>query len=363
MRQWLVSLIGEYHWGRAAVVASVLAAAVSWITGSLLALTGVTVVIAVASIAALHRLTADMQFLTKALWPPTPVTMRYEFWCELSERAWETLGLTAEESAAVNGLSSQPIGFVVEKWGRSFTRWRLRAHNPSGLPEQTIDLVDHEGNVVVWQVKLEAGACVELVWHRYTPAGGFETLTLAAFGGRFGGEIDPLGYSAPNSRYTLFEIHLPLDFPRPGSRSRKEFAESTERYRVRGKDAWVVTGSRSPFCDAYRCDAKAKSGFSWYLVREDRRRLFGARVVAIQQQPGDVTTIHIKLVKVGRVHGTLAMVATGPKVHRATADAIEPDTAGRSLPVVGELVTAVFDDDLERAERIWLSEGPLGTNA
>ncbi len=77
-------------------------------------------------------------FLWKFNYPSTPITLVYRFTIRVDEKAWDSIRLTEEERAALVSRKARPAGFIVEGWGRSFTRWRVFTLDAE-RPEQTFD--------------------------------------------------------------------------------------------------------------------------------------------------------------------------------------------------------------------------------
>lgn len=351
----LYRTLDVWMWLCLAAVMACGAAVIGWITSSLLPLTLVALLVALVSLIATQveaqDLAAGSRFLAKLGYPPKPITMMYKFWIELSDRAWDTLQLRSEERATVESHPSQPVGFVVEKWGESLVRWRVQERVSGRVLERTIDHHGRSGYeiVMVWEVKLgaELGAArVELAWRNIA---GREALTFAAFGGRFGGWLGPIGDTEPSPDHTLFRIPMPLDIPSAKTVARKEFDDSMARYRMRGEQAWVAAGedAKRLGCDVYSCDELKGMGFSWCLVRHDLRPSFPARVASVDSAPGtpEVGQILVRLVDTGQMHW-------------AGLEAVEADDKGRNIPACGEWVVVVFDDQLKEADRIWLLGHP-----
>lgn len=352
----LLTIAAKFElWLLGSLVATLGAIVAWWATSSLAPLSVVALVVAFVSSAVLYvkckGLAESAQFLAKLTYPPVPVTLMIEFWLVFTETVWDALGLTPDERAIVKARPTGSIAFVIEQWGKSFTRWRVQERESGRIFEKTIDCHGRSGYdiVPVWEVELgpEIGAAsVELAWRNW---GGEKVLTFAAFGGRFGGWVGPIGDTKPSPEHTLFRIPIPLDIPKGGTMAKQEFDGSMARYRVRGEQAGVAAGddAKRLGCDVYFCDELTGKGFRWCLVRRDCRPKFTAIVLGVQHAAAEeVGALFVRLFQEPRWELSASLAA------------VEPDDAGRTAPQMGDFVLVAFGDNLQEVERIWL----LGTH-
>ena len=267
----------------------------------------------------------------KLTYPATPMTMAFHFTMRLTDRAWDTLKLTPEERAAVDACPTRPAGFIFERWGQSFTRWRIFTLN--GQPSERVeDRYPHDVTIAGYPVEDSP----VWVW-RDTPVHVvLQDRTVLCFAGRYSLMPDATVY---NPERVLFELKLPLNTMHPGARRR--WCTELEQFLVRSEPPGEGAYRRIPGRDLYECRDEGK-GLFWEFAVSDLRPDLVARVTGIDKSwKGEVREL------------TLRFEETGLEVS-ADPLAVEPDDSGRTVPERGETVSLVVDDELT-VERIWLS--------
>jgi hypothetical protein len=267
----------------------------------------------------------------KLTYPATPMTMAFQFTMRLADRAWEALKLNTEERAAVDACPARPAGFVFERWGQSFTRWRIFTLNGQP-PERVEDRYPYEETIAGYPVEDSP------VWlWRDTPVHVvLQDRTVICFAGRYSLMPDATVY---NPERVLFELKLPLNTMHPGQR--RLGCPELEQFFVKSEPPGEGAYRRIQGRDLYECKDEEK-GFFWELLVRDFRPDLIAHVTGIHKSwKGEVHQI------------TLRLDETGLEIP-ADPLAVECDDNGRTLPTQGETVSVVVDDELN-VERIWLS--------
>lgn len=257
---------------------------------------------------------------------------------ELTDRAWDTLGLNNEERAFVDAYPSRPGGFVAEKWGESFTRWQVfERKQGERSPRWTVDAFPQdEGmpHIILWEAPLSdatsaRSARVRLEWIDAGDGG----VRLGVIGGRFG--PDPGTFDEfMRDENILLRLPLPLC---------DGVLASHHSPHLRELNRFLVPGDqypRDPGLDIYARSDPDK-GFEWTLSRYDFRPLLWGSVTRIgTNDAGALADLRIRLGEARR--------------HvRASALALEPADEGESALTLGRLVWVVLGEDYT-PQRIWL---------
>lgn len=269
----------------------------------------------------------------KLTYPATPLTMVFSFTMRLTDRAWDTLKLTPDERAAVDACPTRPAGFIFERWGQSFTRWRIFTLNGQP-PEYIEDRYPYDTTVAGFRAEDSP------VWlWRETPVDVvLQDHTLLCFAGPYNLLPDAKVYNY-NPERILFELKLPFQTMQPWAR--RKWCPELEQFLVQTEPRGEGAYFRIPGRDLYYCNDEEK-GFWWELTIRDLRPDLTARVTRIHKSwKGEVLEL------------TLQLEETGLRIS-AYPSAVERDDNGHTLPERGERVSLVVDDDLA-VERIWLS--------
>lgn len=338
--QRLFAFVTLGHW----FAYSAIALALTWALASWWPVVFVLFSIAFHALVNTYSIQQRIAVLATVTFPPTPVIFVYEFWLALTDRAWDTLGLTPEERAKVDASPTRPGGFTMERWS-THTRWRVRKSEEGRERETTFDVYKTQSfqEVILWDVSLgdvslgdvslepESGrARITLEWrHR--------ALTLCAVGGRFRGSVDPLGDIFREPEHVLLEIPLPTD--PPTCSATEGFDSHMRAYRLRRSAAvghHELALGRG--VDVYECDQREEKGFLWELTRRDLRPTLLAQVAKTAH--GDDS---------GEV---IVRLSDSDFELRGSVAAVEPDDAEQTTLHQGETVCVVLSDGFKIA-RIW----------
>jgi hypothetical protein len=262
----------------------------------------------------------------------------------LEDHAFEPLGLSFEEHEKVRA-SCGPSGFILERWGESFTRLRVIRREPD-YEERIIDLyppddLDYK-QVVLWQASLEDGRFAPSVKLEISTEG---ELCLAAHGGRFLSHPKAESYDGgspdgPSHRLPLFTLKIPLGgFPSRNIRQRDySILESHLVPSQPHSDYFWVHGR-----DTYEHEDQEK-GIWWRMAAYDLRPRLEGAVARIKRTlwRRDIKTVTVRLLE------SEIKVDVDPGV-------IEPTYDGRAVPQFrGHSVSVVLGSDFA-PERVWMA--------
>lgn len=332
--QRLLSFMSLGHW----LAVSAIALTFTWALASWGPVVFVLLLIAFNALVNTYSLQLQISFLRTVT--PTPLLFVYEFWLTLTDRAWDTLGLTPEERAILNASPSRPIGFILERW-RTHTHSRLHESEAGRIRERTTTNYDyggnnsHSGKWVLWSVPLKPASEVRITWESESER---RVVSLFAFGGRFKWFGAPSGAIYPEIEHVLFEIPFPPVPYRPLNAWRDPFDSKMDAYRPFGSSLEIwreIEPHLGKGVELYECNQLEEKGFRWVLIRRDLRPQLVATVAKIHK--GSELTVRLTDSGV-ELRGSLALV--------------EPDKAGQTTVHLGEAVLLVLSDDF-KIDRIW----------
>ncbi len=315
--------------------ALLVAAAIAWYLASAWP---IAVVASLAALDGLRQIRTLGQASHLVLQTASPVVrMVYEFNLQLTDQFWHNLGLTAEERAIVDAYAVRPVGFVLEQWSGSFSRWRIMNWDSGRTTERTVDVHPtsraYIGRIDFWEIQLGEGyesGKISFDWNRRT-----EEVRFYAFEGRFGAKILPDGELSPASESIFFKVPVPF-----ASKGEQKLRETADISRSRTPDP-PLDSEREPLGREFFMCKNEDRGFAWYLTRSDLRPKLVAGVLKVH-----------KALWTRDVRGfTLRLQDTGLKIW-VTPAAVEPDGAGRQTLHRGEYVNLVLDKQFE-VDRIW----------
>ena len=315
-------------------------------------------------------------------YPARPIRMMWNFSVILTDRAWDTLGVPAEQRQALQRMIGdgkytsrfkghpepawigRPIRVSYERWGDSLERWTIENSWAREWPEPTRH---HEKRVREFLPQVHKAERVDF-W------GEWEGPHFRIEDGRllFLNRDEHVSVMPDGALYVKEGAHVLFDIPAPtvsmshvdlmrDVRGGMSWEESMDpRWRPSPLDQFAAPAdppridglaySRRHGQEWFQCEDWAK-GFCWDLTVNDLRPTLQARVTRVRPSLWSRRVRGIKGIELQLVDSGMKLIAN-PRV------VVAPTANGRTLPQENEEVRVVLNDAGE-VDRIWLYDWPV----